>query len=442
MKRLDPASLTPRRIVEELNRYIVGQSEAKRVIAIAIRNRWRRMQLSEEERREIHPKNILLIGPTGVGKTEIARRIASLIGAPFLKVEATKYTEIGYVGRNVDSMIRDLVENSVRMAKSEALQEVSEEARKRAEDRILDALLTSKQGSGEETRPTRAQLRSQLRDGQLDLREIDVNVEERQAPFLQVFTEAGMEELGFDLGSLMGAPSKKVTRRMTVKEAKRILVQQEGEKLIDRDSVIREGVRMAEESGIVFIDELDKIVSTGTKGAGPEVSREGVQRDLLPIVEGSTVQTRYGPVRTDHMLFIAAGSFSASKPTDLIAELQGRFPLRAELKSLTEEDFVRILTEPKNALTVQYRALLAAERVDIEFLPDAVKEMARIAFRLNMSVQDIGARRLHTVAEKVLEDISFRAPELAPCRIRVDAGMVRERLQTLTQDEDLRRYIL
>jgi ATP-dependent HslUV protease ATP-binding subunit HslU len=400
-------------------------------------------------RSDFSPKNILLIGSTGVGKTEIARRLAQLVSAPFVKVEATRYTEVGYVGRDVESIVRDLVETSVAMVKAEELAKVRRRSEELAEERLLDLLLprrnetTAVEGAAERAAQSREKLREKLRAGELDSREVEVQVEERQTPFMQVFSPGGMEEVGMDMPGALGNmfPPRQITRRINTGEARRVLMQQEAEKLIDRERVTREGLRRAQESGMIFIDEIDKIVG-GDKGSGPDVSRGGVQRDLLPIVEGATVNTRYGVVKTDYVLFIAAGAFSATKPSDLIPELQGRFPLRAELKSLGREDFIRILTEPRSALLKQYTALLDTEGIRIEFRQDAVEEMATIAADINSSTQDIGARRLHTVVENVLEELSFNAPTISPANVSIDAAYVRKRLQGLLADEDIRKYIL
>ncbi len=448
---LDPRLLTPRKVVEELDKYIVGQGEAKRAVAVALRNRWRRQQLPADLRNDFIPKNIMLIGPTGVGKTEIARRMAQLVSAPFVKVEATRYTEVGYVGRDVESIVRDLVEVSVSLIRAEELSRVQKRAEELAEERLLDILLprppessaTAEPGTAEQAARSREKMQEKLRSGALDSREVEIQVEERQNPFMQVFSPGGMEEVGLDVPGALGNifPSKHITRRVHVTEARRVLTQQEAEKLIDRDRVTKEGMRRAQESGIIFIDEIDKVVGAD-RSQGPDVSRQGVQRDLLPIVEGATVNTRYGVVKTDHVLFIAAGAFSFAKPTDLIPELQGRFPLRAELKSLGREDFVRILTEPRNALLKQYKALLETEGIEVDFRPDAVEEIAAIAAQINSSLQDIGARRLHTVVERVLEEVSFAAPDLAPARVCIDAKYVRDRLKDILMDEDLKKYIL
>ena len=441
----DSRGLTPKKIVAELDRYIVGQAAAKRMIAVAIRNRWRRQQLPEGVREDVSPKNIMLIGPTGVGKTEIARRLASLVAAPFVKVEATRYTEVGYVGRDVESMIRELVETSIGLVKQEEMARVQKRAADHTEDRLLD-LLTPKAEEGDPPsryEEAREKMREKLRAGQLDSREVEIDVEEKTVPFMQVFSPQGTEEMGLDLPGALGNmfQPKRVRRKTTVEDARRVLSQQEAEKLIDRERVTREGLRRAQENGIVFIDEIDKIVAAGG-GGGPDVSRGGVQRDLLPIVEGATCATRYGPVRTDHVLFVAAGAFSLSKPSDLIPELQGRFPLRAELNSLGREDFARILTEPKNAMLKQAALLLETEGVHVEFSKDAIEEMARLAAVANEAMQDIGARRLHTIVEKVLEDISFQAPDLAPAKIPINAQYVRERLKNVLEDENLKKYIL
>jgi ATP-dependent HslUV protease ATP-binding subunit HslU len=435
----DGRALTPKKIVQELDRYIVGQAAAKRMIAVAIRNRWRRQQLPDNVRDDVSPKNIMLIGPTGVGKTEIARRLASLVAAPFVKVEATRYTEVGYVGRDVESMIRELVETSIGLVKQEEMTRVQKRAAEHAEDRLVD-LLTPK---GEDSDEAKTKTREKLKAGQLDSKEVEIDVEEKTVPFMQVFSPQGTEEMGLDLPGALGNmfQPKRVRRKTTVDDARRVMAQQEAEKLIDRDRVTREGLRRAQENGIVFIDEIDKIVAAGG-GGGPDVSRGGVQRDLLPIVEGATCATRYGPVRTDHILFVAAGAFSLSKPSDLIPELQGRFPLRAELSSLGREDFARILTEPKNAMLKQAALLLETEGVEVEFTQDGIEEMAKLAAAANEAMQDIGARRLHTIVEKVLEEISFQAPDLAPAKIPINAKYVRERLKGVFEDENLKKYIL
>ncbi len=450
-------SLTPRQIVAELDRYIVGQKAAKRAVAIALRNRWRRQKVSPELRDEIAPKNIILIGPTGVGKTEIARRLARLAQAPFVKVEASKYTEVGYVGRDVESMIRDLVGVAVQLIRDEEAQRLQPRARELAEERLLDVLFpggtggvgaadpTALTATAERSETTREKLRSMLRTGTLDDREVELDLPER-APggFLQVFSGQGMEEMGLNLGEMLGgSPFGKRTkrRRLKVPEALEILRQEEAQKLIDMDKVTREAVRRTEEAGIVFIDEIDKIAGK-EGGAGPDVSREGVQRDILPIVEGSTVSTKYGPVRTDHVLFIASGAFHVSRPSDLIPELQGRFPIRVELESLTGADFVRILTEPQNALVRQYVALLATEGIELTFAPEAVAEIARLAQAINDRTENIGARRLHTVMERILDEVSFDADERKERKLVIDGAYVRAQLEPFMKDEDLSRYIL
>jgi len=444
---IDETHLTPRRIVEELNRYIIGQEAAKRAVAIAIRNRWRRMQLESPMRDEVLPKNIIMIGPTGVGKTEIARRLANLVKAPFLKVEASKYTEVGYVGRDVESMVRDLVEISVNKARSEELKAVREEAKKVAEERLLDVLVPRPEGVenlSDTYDKTRERFKNMLKGGELDEREVEIEVETRSTPMMQVFSSAGIEHLGFDLQNFFErfGPAEQKNKKMKVKEAFSILVEREAENLLDKEKVKKKGLRAAEESGIIFIDELDKIAGRETKGHGPDVSREGVQRDLLPILEGTTVLTRYGPVKTDHILFIGAGAFNVAKPSDLIPELQGRFPIRVELSPLGEEEFLKIMTEPDNALTKQYKALLSAEKIEIEFDEKALATMAQMAAEVNRKMENIGARRLYTIFEKLLEDILFDAPELSEKKIIIDSKYVKEKLGTLIQDIDASRYIL
>ncbi len=436
---------TPKRIVEELDKYIVGQYQAKRSVAIALRNRWRRQNLPEHIRDEVAPKNILMIGPTGVGKTEIARRLAQLIRAPFIKVEATKYTEIGYVGRDVESMIRELVETSYQMVKQEKLQKVKERAKRSAEERVIDHLVPQQLSFGlveQQSFGKRDMMREKLRSGELDDKVIEVELQEKNYPMIGIAGPPGLEELEEQLKNMLGSmiPNRK-RRKVKVKEALALLEQEEAEKLIDPDEIAREAIYRAENFGVVFIDEIDKI-AVKTPGVGPGVSREGVQRDLLPIVEGTTVKTKYGAVRTEHILFIAAGAFHMAKPSDLIPELQGRFPIRVELNPLTQDDLVRILKEPKNALTKQYIELLKTEGVEIEFTDDALEEIAKIAEEANNRTENIGARRLHTVMEKLLEDISFNAPELEGQRIIIDAKFVRARLEGIVKDVELSKYIL
>jgi ATP-dependent HslUV protease ATP-binding subunit HslU len=431
--------LTPREIVAELDRYIVGQAAAKRAVAIALRNRWRRFRLGPEMRDEVMPKNIILVGPTGVGKTEIARRLAKLAGAPFVKVEASKFTEVGYVGKDVDSMIRDLVEHGMQLVRDERRHEVLGKADELAEDRLLDLLTPGGRDS------TREKLRGMLRAGGLDDRSVELDVQERAAPTMQIFGSQGMEEMGLNLQEMLGnLPFGKKTkkRKLTVPEARRLLAAEEADKLVDKDSVIREALERVQSSGIVFIDEIDKVALPQGQSHGPDVSRGGVQRDLLPLVEGATVNTKYGPVKTDHVLFIAAGAFHVAKVSDLLPELQGRFPIRVELEALTQADLTRILTEPKNALTRQYSALLGAEGLKLVFDQSGVEELSKVAQDMNTRAQNIGARRLHTVLEKVLEDVSFAAPDQSEKLVRIDAHYVREKLDRILKDEDLSRYIL
>jgi|Deesub1362B_J571_1020462.scaffolds.fasta_scaffold00125_14 ATP-dependent HslUV protease ATP-binding subunit HslU len=441
--------LTPRKIVEELDKYIIGQHKAKKAVAIALRNRWRRQRLSPELRDEVLPKNIIMIGPTGVGKTEIARRLARLAKAPFLKVEASKFTEVGYVGRDVESMIRDLTEIAVNMVKREHQRMVQQKAKALAEERLLDLLLPpptgfrpAEQDDGQRYSETREKLRQQLREGKFDERYVDIEIKEKVVPF-GVISNVGLEELEINLKEMLGSffPERPKRKKVKVKEALEILTKEEADKLIDMDKVTKEAIRRTEQTGIVFIDEIDKIASRGSSH-GPDVSREGVQRDLLPIVEGTTVTTKHGPVKTEHILFIAAGAFHVAKPSDLIPELQGRFPIRVELDPLGKEEFVRILTEPDNALIKQYTELLATEGVEVIFKEDAIDEIASIAAFVNERTENIGARRLHTVLERLLEDISFEAPERRGERVVIDREYVRQKLSDIVKDEDLSRYIL
>ena len=469
--------LTPKEIVKQLDRYIIGQDKAKRSVAIALRNRARRRALEDEELRdEVIPKNILMIGPTGVGKTEIARRLANLANAPFIKVEATKFTEVGYVGRDVESIIRDLMETAYRMEEERAFDEVEEEAERRANERLVDILagvekdhtpppsLTSLLG-GTGPEPTPEQMaaerdrreqmahqeervrnftRQRLDAGELDDQEIEIEVEEPMMQSMQIFSAAGMEEMGMDMQNMLGNlfPARKSSKRTTVAEARRVLTYQEADKLIDDHEVARRALEAAEETGIVFVDELDKVAGRETAGHGPDVSREGVQRDILPIIEGCTVMTKYGPVNTDHILFICAGAFHVSKPSDLIPELQGRIPLRVELDSLTQGDFERILVEPDNSLVKQYTALLATEGIELSFADDAVAELARLAQLVNEQTENIGARRLYTLMERLLEELSFEAPEIGEQSIPIDAVYVQKQLQDVVEDQDLSRYML
>ena len=441
--------LTPRKIVEELDKYIIGQRNAKRAVAIAIRNRWRRQQLSDELREEVLPKNIIMIGPTGIGKTEIARRMAALVKAPFLKVEASKYTEVGYHGRDVESMIRDITEIGVNTVKAEMIREVQKKAERMAEERLLDLLLppvpksteTPNIEAEEQRQSTREKFRKKLQDGELSNRTVEITIHEK--PYVLQGFVAGVEEIGMDFQNVLEKmiPPRSQTRKVTVPEARRILTQEEAEKLIDKEKVLQEAIRRTELFGIIFIDEIDKIAGRESTH-GPDVSREGVQRDLLPIVDGTTVNTRYGMVRTDRILFIAAGAFHVSKPSDLIPELQGRFPIRVELDDLGKAEFLLILTEPKNALIKQYKALLETEGIKVRFENDAVEAIADIAVQVNKRTQNIGARRLHTVMEKLVEDASFDAPDMNGAEIVINAKYVHDKLQAIAKDEDLSRYIL
>ena len=442
--------MTPREIVSELDRYIVGQRDAKRAVAVAVRNRWRRQLVPPELKDEIAPKNIIMIGPTGVGKTEISRRLAKLAQAPFIKVEASKFTEVGYVGRDVESIIRDLMDLSVKMVREEEQEKVQVKARDLAEERVLDLLLpepeTPENGDQAVERPspgTREKLRKMLRAGKLDDRDVDVELTQNMTPMIEVLTPQGMEEMESNIKEMFSNLLPRQSKRKTVKipEAMKLLTQEEAARLVDMDAVVGEATRRVEQSGIVFIDEIDKIAGRESLH-GPDVSREGVQRDLLPIVEGSTVSCKYGLVRTDHILFVASGAFHNSKPSDLIPEFQGRFPIRVELSSLDKNDFVRILTEPRNALIRQYVALLETEKIRLLFQDDAIEEIARISAEANDKMENIGARRLHTILEKLLDEVSFDAPEMPGREVRIDAAYVTERLDAILKNEDLSRYIL
>jgi len=454
--------LTPRQIVAELDRDIVGQADAKRAVAIALRNRWRRRKLADDLRAQVTPKNIMLIGPTGVGKTEIARRLAMLVGAPFVKTEASKYTEVGYYGRDVESLIRDLLEAAILIVRNSEREKVQEQAAAQVERRLLDLLLPGSSPApsapptwpgdaqagddeaAERRRRTRDKLRAQLADGQLEDREVELNIPGRSMAPVSILGAGNLEQMEMDLQNMFEKimPKQAQTRQTTVREARPILMQQESEALLNPEKINQAAVTLAEESGIVFIDEIDKIAGGEEGSRGPDVSRQGVQRDLLPIVEGTTVNTKYGPVKTDHVLFVAAGAFHRSRPSDLMPELQGRFPIRVEMHDLARDDFARILREPRASLLRQYEALLAAEGVELAFTDDAIEAMADLAFHVNRSTQNIGARRLHTILERVLEDVSFEAPERAGERIVIDAQVVRRRLEDVAKDEDLSRYIL
>ncbi len=455
---LNAERLTPKEIVRELDKYIVGQRAAKRAVSIALRNRWRRQQLPADMRDDIAPKNIIMIGPTGVGKTEIARRLAKLTRSPFLKVEASKFTEVGYVGRDVESMVRDLTEIGVKLVKDEKSRSVREQAERNARERILDILLPDSRpprarpafvaepepADGLSNTETREKLGRWLDEGKLDEREIDVEVKEQGFPSFEIFTPQGVEEMGVNIKDMMGGMfgGRSKQKKMRVGDAREIIIQEEAEKLVDQQNVAREAIERVEQSGIVFLDEIDKIAGRQNASHGPDVSREGVQRDLLPIVEGTTVNTKYGMVKTDHILFIAAGAFHVSKPSDLIPELQGRFPIRVELESLSENDFERILHEPKNALTTQYVALLATEGVTLTFAEDAIREIARYAALVNDKTENIGARRLHTILERLLDELSFEASDMQGVSVTIDAAYVGRVLEGVVKDEDLSRYVL
>jgi len=437
--------LTPREIVAELDKFIVGQKEAKKAVSIALRNRWRRQRVSPEMKDEIAPKNILMIGPTGVGKTEIARRLAKLSQAPFLKVEASKFTEVGYVGRDVESMIRDLTDISVKMTTEEEKKNVISKAKDLAEERILDILLPKGKDNDSEfesKNETREKMRVLLKEGKLDDRTIEIEVTAKNFP-MQIFSQAGVEEMDVNISDMLGnlIPKKSKRKKVKVPDAMEVLIQEEAQKLVDMDKVVKKAVEGVEQTGIVFIDEIDKICGRETS-SGPDVSREGVQRDLLPIIEGCTVNTKHGLVKTDHILFVGAGAFHVSKPSDLIPELQGRFPIRVELDPLSKDDFIRILTEPKNALIKQYKELLKTEDIDLEFTDDAIVRLAELAEEVNESTENIGARRLHTILEKILEDISFNAPDTSEKEFKVDSDYIKNKISDIVKDRDLSRYIL
>ena len=440
--------LTPRKIVKELDKYIVGQTQAKKSVAIALRNRWRRQQVEKPLREEISPNNIILIGSTGVGKTEISRRLATLVNAPFVKVEASKFTEVGYVGRDVESMVRDLVEVSVKQVKNDREKTVLDRAKMNADERILDCLFPPNDPSSQSEdvvkrqERTRAKLRKKLKDGEYEDKVIKIKVKASPMPFMQVMGPIGMDDMTGNIQDMLSnvLPKQDKSQRLNVEDAREVFIKEEAEKLIDMDDVVKTALTQSEQNGIIFLDEIDKIA--GSDSAGPDVSREGVQRDILPIVEGSTVSTKYGQVKTDHVLFIAAGAFHVSKPSDLIPELQGRFPIRVEMNNLTKADFVKILTKPKNALIIQYIALLNAEGVKLEFLKDAIQEIAAIATELNDKMENIGARRLHTVMTSLLEDKLFQLPDKKITHVKLDKAKVNEKLSNISEDEDLRRYIL